>query len=159
MTAPRLFPCLMAFAICAEVCAQRTVVPAGGDASGNGGTMSWTLGQVDYIANGSASGTVAQGVQQPTEFLVLATAEQNPMTRSVHVMPNPTSDGITVQLSTTPERAATYRMLDLTGQEVATGPFIAASAYIPLAGLASSTYVIHVLHDGTETAVLRVIKD
>jgi len=142
----------------AEVCAQQTVLPAGGDATGSSGSVSWSLGQVDYTANNSSGGTVSQGVQQPIEFLILATAEKDPVTRSISAMPNPASDGITVQLSTPPTSAATYRLVDLHGQEVATGRFTGTSAYVPLAGLAAATYLIHVVQGGSETSVLRVIK-
>ena len=158
MIASHLLPCLLAFATCAEVCAQQTVVPAGGVATGAGGSVCWTLGQVDYTANGSASGTVAQGVQQPIEFLILATAEEDPVTRSISAMPDTASDGITVQLGGTSQGTTTYRVVDLTGQEVANGRFTGASAYIPFSALAASTYFIHVLYGGSDTSVLRVIK-
>lgn len=120
--------------------------------------MSWTVGQVDYTAPGSALGTVAQGVQQPIEFLILATVEEDAVTRSISAMPNPASDGITVHLGGTSQGTTTYRVVDLTGQEVANGRFTGASAYIPFFALAPSTYLIHVLHGGSDTSVLRVIK-
>lgn len=45
--------------------AQQAVVPAGWEANGAGGKLGWTLGQVDAAHLASASGSMAQGVQQP----------------------------------------------------------------------------------------------
>ncbi len=45
--------------------AQQAVTPAGGDAVGAGGSMSFTVGQIDFVTGSSAAGAMAQGVQQP----------------------------------------------------------------------------------------------
>ena len=48
--------------------AQQTISTSGGDAFGNGGSASYTIGQQDYISYYNASSFVNQGVQQPYEF-------------------------------------------------------------------------------------------
>lgn len=53
-----------AFAVAFSANAQQNTVAAGGDMSGAGGTMSYSVGQVDYITLMSTSGSMAQGVQQ-----------------------------------------------------------------------------------------------
>ena len=42
--------------------AQEAVLSAGGNATGNGGSVSYSIGQVAYTASGT-NGTVTQGVQ------------------------------------------------------------------------------------------------
>ena len=42
--------------------AQETLTISGGNAIVIGGSVSYTIGQVDYITNTSKSGTVTQGV-------------------------------------------------------------------------------------------------
>jgi hypothetical protein len=41
---------------------------AGGEATGSGGSVSYSVGQVVYTTNTGINGSVAQGVQQPYEF-------------------------------------------------------------------------------------------
>ena len=48
--------------------AQQTTVAAGGDASGIGGTFSYSIGQVVYTYIYGSDVLVAQGVQQPYEI-------------------------------------------------------------------------------------------
>ncbi len=44
--------------------AQNSVVSGGGEATGSGGTMSFSIGQIDYIEAKGTGGTMSQGVQQ-----------------------------------------------------------------------------------------------
>ena len=45
--------------------AQESPTAAGGEATGSGGTASYSIGQVVYTTNTGTNGSVAQGVQQP----------------------------------------------------------------------------------------------
>ena len=48
--------------------AQTTVAAVGGESTGTGGTVSYTVGQIIYTTNIGANGSLAQGVQQPYEI-------------------------------------------------------------------------------------------
>ncbi len=45
------------------LCAQENVIACGGVATGAGGTVSFSLGQVVYNMNEGTNGTVSQGIQ------------------------------------------------------------------------------------------------
>jgi hypothetical protein len=47
---------------------QEAIPASGGDASGSGGTLSFTVGQLGYSSNSGSNGSVAEGVQQPYEI-------------------------------------------------------------------------------------------
>ncbi len=49
--------------------AQRGIVAAGGNATGAGGSMSYSIGQIDYLSYSSAQGSISLGLQQ-TWFIV-----------------------------------------------------------------------------------------
>ena len=51
--------------------AQNAVPSAGGNASGSGGSVSYTVGQTVYTAVAGSSGMIIQGCQQPYEAVVL----------------------------------------------------------------------------------------
>jgi len=50
---------------------QETIPASGGEATGSGGTVSYTVGQLVYNTYADATGSVAQGIQQPYELLTL----------------------------------------------------------------------------------------
>jgi len=59
-----LFCCLILVGFLAKPYAQSTPLSSGGDASGSGGTASYSLGEVAYTSINSTGGFVIQGVQQ-----------------------------------------------------------------------------------------------
>ncbi|HET9057008.1 MAG TPA: hypothetical protein VFN30_09205, partial [Chitinophagaceae bacterium] len=67
-----LKPCISFLAIIgvAKVNAQEAATATGGDGLGSGGSVAYSIGQVVYATNVDASGSTAQGVQQPYANIV-----------------------------------------------------------------------------------------
>ncbi len=59
------FACFFALLITAGSYAQQGNVAAGGEATGTGGSMSYSIGQVDYLVYSSPQGSLSLGLQQP----------------------------------------------------------------------------------------------
>ena len=79
--------------------AQESINATGGIASGSGGSMSYSVGQIVYTTNTGTNGSVAQGVQQPYEIsAVIGIEEFNGINLYVSVYPNPTSDYLTLSI-------------------------------------------------------------
>ena len=55
--------------------AQNAVVPVGGTASGNGGTVTYTVGQIAVQTNSDGTASISEGVQQPYEISVVGVDE------------------------------------------------------------------------------------
>ena len=73
--------------------AQKAIPTSGGEASGSGGSASFTIGQVFYTTNSGTNGSVSQGVQQPYEISVVSGIEEiNGFTMKCTIYPNPTTD-------------------------------------------------------------------
>jgi len=71
--------------------AQVTIPASGGNATGSGGTVSYTVGQIQYNTYSGTNGTVSQGVQQPYEIsVVTAIKNTGEITLECIVYPNPT---------------------------------------------------------------------
>ena len=51
--------------------AQESTQTSGGEATGEGGTVNYTVGQVAYDTHTGTTGSVAEGVQQPYEISVV----------------------------------------------------------------------------------------
>ena len=79
--------------------AQETVPASGGNATGNGGSVSYTVGQIVYTTNTGVTGYVAQGVQQPYEISVVFVAPgSEEITLEATVYPNPVADVFTLHI-------------------------------------------------------------
>jgi hypothetical protein len=77
-----------------SVFAQSAIVPVGGDAQGNGGSVSYTVGQiaVQNVANADGSVSIAEGVQQPYEIMTVGVDEYPQIALDAVVYPNPTEN-------------------------------------------------------------------
>ena len=51
--------------------AQQAITATGGNASGSGGTVAYSVGQIIYATNTGTTGSVAQGVHQPYEISIV----------------------------------------------------------------------------------------
>ena len=81
--------------------AQSAIVPVGGDAQGNGGSVSYTVGQmaVESTANSNGSISVAEGVQQPYEIMTVGVDDYPQIALNAVVYPNPTDNLAQLQLN------------------------------------------------------------
>jgi len=79
--------------------AQDAVPASGGNATGNGGSVSYTVGQMVYTTNTGVTGFVSQGVQQPYEIsVVFVTPGSEEITLEATVYPNPVADVFTLHV-------------------------------------------------------------
>jgi len=77
----------------AELKAQEVLPSAGGDASGAGGSVCYTVGQVVYTTSTGTIGSVSAGVQQPYEISVVTGLKHDiGIKLECNAYPNPTTD-------------------------------------------------------------------
>ena len=81
--------------------AQSAIVPVGGDAQSDTGSVSYTVGQiaVQSAANSNGSITVLEGVQQPYEIMAVGVDEYPQIALNAVVYPNPTENIAQLQLN------------------------------------------------------------
>ena len=130
----------------ATVSAQQAITATGSDASGNGGTVAYSVGQIDYITNASSSGTVSQGVQQPYEIFTLNIAEPE-LNISISAFPNPTTDNLTLQIQNYHSEKLVYQLFDMQGKLIKTNAITDTKTNIPMGSLSSATYFLNVVQE------------
>ena len=79
--------------------AQSAIVPVGGDAQSNNGSVSYTVGQSAIQTNGSESVSVAEGVQQPYEIMIVGTDDFPQIVLNAKIYPNPTENIAQLELN------------------------------------------------------------
>ncbi len=136
--------------------AQHAAATSGGDATGTGGTVNWTLGQPAYEPTTAPGGSVYCGVQQPYEWLVTATPGHSAPT--VALWPNPAAEGITLQWTSATQGPARYTVHAADGALVGEGRFEGSTAHLALGHLSAGTYTVQVFQSEERTTTLTVIK-
>lgn len=89
-----------------SVQAQNTITTTGGNSTGFGGSVTYTIGQIAYTTQTSSAGTITQGVQQPFEIFVVTSLESaRDISLQLQVFPNPATDYL--KLSVVPSATIT----------------------------------------------------
>lgn len=138
--------------------AQQATVTAGGDASGSGGTVAYSVGQVVYSTGTSAAGSVAQGVQQPYEISVVSVMEDPQLSIDVQVYPNPTTDQLILSIGSSEVSDLSYQLFSLGGQFIESQKIAGTSATIRMETLQSATYFLNVTSDNKTLKSFKIIK-
>lgn len=81
--------------------AQSAIIPLGGDAQSNNGSVSYTVGQiaVQTSVNSNGSISVTEGVQQPYEIQTVGVDNYPQISLNAVVYPNPTENLAQLQLN------------------------------------------------------------
>jgi len=99
--------------------AQETIPATGGNASGSGGSVSYTIGQVLCTINTGTNGSVAQGVQQPFEISVVTAIEEAKgisLNYNYSVYPNPAFDYLILKIEGDVKPQCIVSLYDINGK-------------------------------------------
>ena len=139
--------------------AQESANASGGDATGIGGTVAYSIGQVVYTTNTGSTGSVAQGVQHAYEIFPVGIKETT-LNITLSVFPNPTSDNLILQLNDYNNEKLSYQLYDIQGKLISDGQVTALQTQINTASLPSATYFINVVNqENKKVQTFQIIKN
>ena len=125
--------------------AQEAATASGGDASGGGGTVAYSIGQVSYSYVTGTNGNVSEGVEQPYEIFSVG-IEESEIDIQLSVFPNPTAESLTLQISDYNNEKLSYQLYDMQGKLLNNGQVTAQQTQINTSSLPSATYFINVVN-------------
>ena len=139
--------------------AQETVPSTGGVASGNGGVVTYTIGQINYNTFSGATGTIIQGVQQPYEISI-ATAIENTeeVTLELKVFPNPTSDKLYLTIEDLDSENIKYILFGVNGNIYQEKNIENIITEISMDNFRPSVYFLKVIRNNIEIKTFKIIK-
>jgi len=140
--------------------AQEAFPATGGDASGNGGSATYSIGQVFYQSNtGITESSISEGVQQPFEVSIVTWLEDvEGISLECIVYPNPTRDNLMLRVKGFSNHNMSYQLYDLNGKILDGKDITGASTYISMAAYIRGTYFLKVIEDRKESITYKVIK-
>ena len=138
--------------------AQETVPSSGGNASGSGGSASYTVGQVFYTNHTSSDGFVSQGVQHPFEFQTLSNPELTTVNLTAVTYPNPTIDYVVLKIIDTPLENLQYTLFDLNGKTIDSKPIRTSSTEINMKNVSTGMYLLKLTKKNKSLKTFKIIK-
>jgi hypothetical protein len=138
--------------------AQQSINAAGGNAVGSGGSVSFTVGQIDYLCLEGSGGSVTQGVQQFNEVLQNLSDNEINMNVEMVIYPNPTTDLVNLKIENYDLDNLSYALFDLQGRQIATKKITQNETQIQVNNLASAVYLLTVRDKNTLLKTFKIIK-
>ena len=139
--------------------AQEAVTATGGDATGTGGSSSYSVGQVVYTTNTGTNASVAQGVQQPYEISASVGIDVIEINLELVAYPNPTNNALTLNIGNYSNEKLTYQLYDMQGKLLDSKQVVSSSTTMGMQDLPVSTYLLNVLDDNSLIKTFRIIKN
>lgn len=125
--------------------AQESTNAGGGNATGNGGSASYSVGQVVYTTHFDSIGSISQGVQHAYEIFTTG-GNETIWKISLSAFPNPTTDDLILAINDFIKEQLTYLLYDMEGKLLIRGLVIAPKTQVSTSGLSSATYIISIVN-------------
>jgi hypothetical protein len=139
--------------------AQNAISATGGNATGSGGSVSYTVGQAAYTYLSGSNGNVTQGVQQPYEVSVVTAIENTSMINlECIVYPNPTGGVTKLILESFNNEEMKYQLFDLNGVILLDKKVESRETEISMENLPSSMYFLRVIKNHAEVKIFKIVK-
>lgn len=140
--------------------AQSAVTASGGVSSGNGGSVSYTIGQTFYSTNLGTSGQVSEGVQQAYEIYDVTEVQSAISSMiSLTAFPNPTNDFLTLRIDGDYIEGLDCTMFDISGKEIMQQQIGSSETSINMQSLSPATYFVRVTKGKNEVKTFKVVKN
>ena len=139
--------------------AQQTTASAGGDASGIGGTFSYSIGQVVYTYIYGSDVIVAEGVQQPYEISTILDFDTYEINLMIKTYPNPTKDYLVLNLNTVDFSNLLFELYDLNGRLIKRRNIASSTETIYMEYLPNAHYLLKINNKNKEIKTFKIIKN
>lgn len=140
---------------------QSAVVPAGGTASGNGGTATYTVGQIADQRVEASGKFIIEGVQQPYEFFNVGVDNYPGIQLEAVIFPNPTPDYINLRISNfeIPEHGLTAQLYDKNGRLLKVFTVTDLLTQMDLSIYPSASYQLRVMDEKRLLKTFQIVKN
>ena len=136
-----------------------SVNAAGGNATGTGGSASYSVGQVFYTTVSSTTTSVSEGVQQPFEISVFTGLKDNEAINLFFAAyPNPTKGNLTLKIENFETNTFSYQLCDVNGKIIRNEKLTEKISIVDLSDMKSGAYFIKVTNNRNAGKTFKIIK-
>ena len=157
MKFPFLITLILALCI-GGIQAQESVNSAGSDFSGNGGSVSFSIGQVFYETQVGSTGSVAQGVQQAYEISTINDIGVPEIVLAISVYPNPTTDILHLSVGNHNLSGLGLELFDVSGKLLFKQSILEPMTSIDMGLFPTATYYLNIIDRNNLIKTFKIIK-
>jgi hypothetical protein len=136
--------------------AQQGFVVSGGEASGTGGLVSFSIGQINYASASSADHIIIEGIQQSGDNIT--NIEETEINLTALVYPNPTTEFLTLKVENGEFNNLSFVLYDEQGKLLLSRRFEGNETNVNVTHLPPSKYFIKVINENKEIKSFKIIK-
>ena len=142
-----------------RIMAQQAINASGANATGSGGSVSYSVGQVLYTTNSGFNGSSAQGVQQPYEIsTTLSLPEANDI-RLMSVYPNPTTNRVVLNVGNYGTTNLSLQFIDSNGRILLENKIINIETNLDIENYPVAIYFLKVMDKNSAIKIFKIIKN
>ena len=139
--------------------AQHATLTAGGEASGSGGTSSYSIGQLVYTTNQGITGSISQGVQQSFIIEAITGLDELGISLNLTAYPNPATDFIQLKVESEMLTDISYQLYDMQGKMLGSNKLTEIKTELDMTGFSPATYILKVIQKNTDIKTFKIIKN
>lgn len=140
--------------------AQEYIPASGGNATGSGGSVSYSIGQFVYNTHKGINGSVTEGVHQPYEISVVTGLEESiDINVILWVYPNPTHEFLTLRVKNYDLKNLSYQLFDINGKLLEKKILTSTESGLDMNNHVMGIYFLKVLNKHKEVKTFKIIKD
>ena len=144
---------------CCTVFGQQQAVSAGGEATGSGGSSSYSIGQIAQNYSIGSNGSLSEGLQQPFEFSTLGTDNFPNIVLEMSTYPNPATRNVTLKIANLYSENLSYQIVDITCKQISEVKILNVETQISLENLNASIYFLIVNNQTKTIKTFKIIKN
>jgi hypothetical protein len=137
---------------------QNTCISSGNNAIGIGGSVTYSIGQIDYETFSNSNGTLTLGVQQAFEIFNIGIFEKSSFFQTITVYPNPTSDKLVIETNIFNFKDLKYQIIDLNGKIIENNFFNHYQNMIDLSFFLPTVYFVKIIKDEETIKTFKIVK-
>ena len=142
----------------ATACAQQGTSAAGMQTNGATGSVSSTIGLIDYGIASGVSGSASHGLQQVYEVKVINGIAETGIILTAAVYPNPLNEYVQLTINNANREELYYQLYDVRGKLLTTNKIEGKETTIVMTAFADDIYFIKVLRNNIELKTFKIIK-
>jgi len=139
--------------------AQQNTLATGGNVSNAQGSVSYSIGQIDYTSTSNANGTISQGLQQAYEIYPLSVDELF-SSLEINLFPNPATNFIHLTFGDISQtELLNYQLTDARGRLIQSASIQERDTEISVQELEPASYFLTVLVSNKPAKTFTLIKN
>ena len=139
--------------------AQESIHTAGGNVTSGSGSVSFSIGQVNYTNQSTTTGNISQGVQQPYEIFSVG-INQYSKNVEISLYPNPTLHELILSIKDFSNESFSFDLYDIEGKILFSNKITEENTTIEMSSFAAATYFIRIKNtEGKNSQIFKVIKN